>query len=88
MNRASVTSSLSTRAGLSLPPLRSWKQVELLAAIDAIEAACHHHNVPLAAAAAIQFSTRDLRIASTVTDALWGDLEVIAARIDPSTLPA
>jgi D-threo-aldose 1-dehydrogenase len=63
--------------------------------------------VPLAAAA-VQFSTRDPRIASTVIgasrpervdqavalastavpDALWGDLEVIAARIDPSTLPA
>jgi hypothetical protein len=71
---------------LSLPPLRSWKQVELLAAIDAMEAACHHHNVPLAAVA-IQFSTRDLRIASDIIDALWGDLEVIAACIDPTTLP-
>jgi D-threo-aldose 1-dehydrogenase len=98
---------LATGVGASRRYAYREASAELLAAIDVMEAACHHHNVSLAAAA-IQFSTRDLRIASTiigasrpervdqavalastaVPDALWGDLEVIAARIDPSTLPA
>ncbi|MEV4630291.1 aldo/keto reductase [Micromonospora sp. NPDC049523] len=80
---------------------------ELLDAIGEMEAACRDHGVPLAAAA-IQFSTRDPRIASTiigasrperideavalasiaVPDALWADLDLVAARVDPATLPA
>lgn len=79
----------------------------LLAAIGAMEAACRDHGVPLAAAA-VRFSTRDPRIASTVIgtsrperieqtlaldatavpDALWSDLDAIAARVDPALLPA
>lgn len=38
---------------------------EILAAVEGIEAACARHGVPLAAAA-VQFSTRDPRITSTV----------------------
>ncbi|MEU7749556.1 aldo/keto reductase [Nonomuraea sp. NPDC049158] len=80
---------------------------ELLQAIEEMEAACRDHQVPLAAAA-IQFSTRDRRIASTIIgasrperveqavglastaipEALWADLDVITAQIDPATLPA
>lgn len=80
---------------------------ELLAAIGAIEEACRDHGVPLAAAA-VRFSTRDPRIASTVIgtsrperieetlaldatavpDALWTDVDAIAARVDPTHLPA
>ncbi|MEV6151623.1 aldo/keto reductase [Nonomuraea sp. NPDC052129] len=80
---------------------------ELLQAIKGMEEACRDHQVPLAAAA-IQFSTRDRRIASTIIgasrperveqavglastaipEALWADLDVITAQIDPATLPA
>ncbi|WP_329100683.1 aldo/keto reductase [Micromonospora sp. NBC_01699] len=79
----------------------------LLTAIGEMEAACRAHGVPLAAAA-IQFSTRDPRIASTiigasrpervdqavalastpVPDPLWAELDAIATRVDPATLPA
>ncbi len=41
----------------------------LLAAVDAMGAACERHDVPLAAAA-LQFSTRDPRIASTLCGVL------------------
>jgi len=97
---------LASGAGASHRYAYREAPAELLAAIDAMEEACRDHEVPLAAAA-VQFSTRDSRIASTiigasrpervdqavalastaVPDALWSDLEVIAARIDPATLP-
>jgi D-threo-aldose 1-dehydrogenase len=41
---------------------------EILARIAAIDAACRRHDVPLAAAA-VQFSTRDARIVSTIAGA-------------------
>jgi D-threo-aldose 1-dehydrogenase len=41
---------------------------EILARIEALENACRHHDVPLAAAA-LQFSLRDPRIVSTVVGA-------------------
>lgn len=60
---------------------------ELLARIEAIEAACRRHEVPLAAAA-LQFSLRDTRIVSTVVGAsrperIDGLLELAGTSIPP-----
>ncbi|GAA1003390.1 oxidoreductase [Acrocarpospora pleiomorpha] len=78
-------------AGAAASPRYAYRQApdELLAAIDAMEEACHDHKVPLAAAA-IQFSTRDPRIASTIIGASRpervGQAVALASMAVPDTL--